>query len=131
MGDWKAPDGLRYTENDEWIRVEGDTGVIGMTDYAQDQLSDIVYVELPAEGDAFAQGEAFGVVESVKAAADMHMPAGGEVIEVNNALEDAPETINGDPYDGGWFVKVKLSDPAEVEKLMDAAAYRAHCDARG
>ncbi len=131
MGDWKIPQDLRYTETDEWVRVEGGVAVVGLTDYAQDQLSDIVYVELPSEGDSFAKGDTFGVVESVKAAADMHMPVSGAVTEANRALEDQPEIVNSEPYDAGWFVKVKLSDPAELGGLMDAAAYKAHCDARG
>jgi glycine cleavage system H protein len=130
MSDWKIPEDLRYSEEDEWIRLDGDAGVVGLTDYAQGQLSDIVYVELPEVGETFGQGEVFGVVESVKAAADMHMPASGEVIEINDALEDAPEVVNGDPYGAGWFVKIKLSDPAELDKLMDAAAYRKYCEER-
>jgi glycine cleavage system H protein len=130
MSDWKIPEDLRYSEEDEWIRLDGDAGVVGLTDYAQGQLSDIVYVELPEVGETFGQGEVFGVVESVKAAADMHMPASGEVIEINDALEDAPEVVNGDPYGAGWFVKIKLSDPTELDKLMDAAAYRKYCEER-
>ena len=130
MGDWKTPEDLRYSEEDEWIRLQGEAGVVGLTDYAQDQLSDIVYVELPEVGASFGQGEVLGVVESVKAAADMHMPVGGEVIEVNDALEDTPEIVNGDPYGAGWFVKIKLSDPTELDKLMDAAAYTKHCEER-
>jgi glycine cleavage system H protein len=130
MSDWKIPEDLRYSEEDEWIRLDGDAGVVGLTDYAQGQLSDIVYVELPEVGETFGQGEVFGVVESVKAAADMHMPVGGEVIEINSALEDAPEVVNGDPYGTGWFVKIKLNDPTELEKLMDAAAYRKYCEER-
>lgn len=130
MAEWKIPENLRYTESDEWIRVENGVGVVGVTDYAQDQLSDVVYVELPSEGETFAQGETFGVVESVKAAADMHMPVGGEVIERNGALEDEPELVNKDPYGAAWFIKIKLSNPSELDKLMDAAAYQAHCAAR-
>ncbi|MBN1285011.1 MAG: glycine cleavage system protein GcvH [Anaerolineae bacterium] len=126
----QIPEDLKYTEDDEWVRVEGDTATIGITDYAQDQLSDIVYVEHPDVGAAFDQGEIFGVVESVKAAGDMHMPVGGEVVEVNEALEDEPEVVNSDPYGAGWFIKIKIADPAELDKLLDAAAYKAHCDAR-
>lgn len=125
------PDGLLYTTDDEWIRVDGDEAVIGLTDYAQDALSDIVYVELPDEGETFETGEAFGVVESVKAAADMYMPVGGEVVEFNEALLDAPELLNTDPYVEGWMLKVRLDDPSELESLMDPAAYGKYCDERG
>lgn len=115
--------GLKYTENDEWIRVEGNVGTVGLTDYAQDALSDIVYVELPEVGDSFDEGDAFGTVESVKAASEMHMPVGGTVTETNSALEDAPETVNSDPYGAGWFVKIELADASELDGLMDADAY--------
>lgn len=124
-----APD-LKYTENDEWIRVEGSTGVIGLTDYAQDALNDIVYVELPEAGDSFAKGDAFGTVESVKAASEMHVPVGGTVTDVNSALEDSPETINSDPYGDGWFIKIELADPSELDGLMDAAAYAKYLETR-
>lgn len=125
------PDGLLYTTDDEWIRVDGDKAVIGLTDYAQDALSDIVYVELPDEGESFESGETFGVVESVKAAADMYMPIGGEVIESNEALLDTPEILNTDPYDAGWMLKIILTDTSELEGLMDPAAYSKYCDGRG
>ncbi|HET6443838.1 MAG TPA: glycine cleavage system protein GcvH [candidate division Zixibacteria bacterium] len=125
------PDGLLYTTDDEWIRVDGDEAVIGLTDYAQDALSDIVYVELPDEGESFESGETFGVVESVKAAADMYMPVGGEVIESNEALLDTPEILNTDPYDTGWMLKIRLTDLSELETLMDPAAYVKYCDGRG
>jgi glycine cleavage system H protein len=125
------PDGLLYTTDDEWIRVDGDRAVIGLTDYAQDALSDIVYVELPDEGESFESGETFGVVESVKAAADMYMPIGGEVIESNEALLDTPEILNTDPYDAGWMLKISLTDTSELETLMDPAAYSKYCDGRG
>jgi len=124
------PDGLLYTKEDEWLKVEGDEGTIGLTDYAQDALSDIVYVELPDAGDSVGAGETFGVVESVKAASDMYAPVSGEVAAVNEAILDAPETLNTDPYGEGWMVKIKLSDPAELEDLMDAAAYTAYCEER-
>jgi glycine cleavage system H protein len=123
-------DGLLYTQDDEWLRVKGDEAVIGLTDYAQDALSDIVYVELPDKGDSFESGEAFGVVESVKAAADMYMPVGGEVVESNEALLDTPETLNTDPYEKGWLLRMKIADSTELDSLMDAAAYRAYCDER-
>lgn len=124
------PAGLLYTKEDEWIKVEGDEGVVGLTDYAQDALSDIVYVELPDEGDEFSFGETFGVVESVKAAADLYMPAAGEVIAVNEDLPDAPEVLNTDPYGEGWMVRIKLSNPDELAELMDADAYTAYCEER-
>ncbi len=130
MADWKTPEDLKYTENDEWIRVEGDTAKIGLTDYAQDHLSDLVFVELPDVGEKLTKGEAFASVESVKAASDVYAPASGEVIAVNNKLDDAPETINSDPYGEGWFVEIKLSNKAELNDLLDAAAYAKHCAAR-
>ena len=125
------PADLRYTKNDEWIRVDGDTATIGITDHAQDSLSDIVYVEINlSEGDSGSQGEAFGAVESVKAASDMYLPAGGEVIEVNDILEDTPEVINSDPYGNAWMVKIKLSDAGELNSLMDADAYGEYLESR-
>jgi len=122
------PDYL-YTKEDEWILVTGEEATIGVTDYAQDSLSDIVYLELPGEGDTFEMGDTFGVIESVKAAADLMMPVGGEVLAANEDLMDEPETINGDPF-GSWLVKIKVSDAAELDQLMDAAAYKAYCDER-
>ncbi|MEX2446188.1 MAG: glycine cleavage system protein GcvH [Dehalococcoidia bacterium] len=119
------PEDLRYTDRDEWIRLVGDEAAIGITDYAQDMLGDVVYVELPAVGRQLAAGEAFGVVESVKAVSDLYAPIGGEVVARNDALEASPETINASPYGDGWMVRVRVSDPAEVEKLMTAEAYRA------
>jgi glycine cleavage system H protein len=124
------PEGLLYTKDDEWIRVDGEEALIGLTDYAQDALSDIVYVELPDAGEFFDTGEAFAVVESVKAAADMYMPVAGEVLEANEALLDEPEILNSDPYDGGWMLRIKIDDPSELETLMDPAAYSAYCDER-
>ena len=121
----------RYTETHDWIRVEGDEGTVGITDYAQNELSDIVYVELPETGDSFGKGEAYGSVESVKAASDCYLPAGGEVLAMNETLEDSPELVNSDPYGGGWFVRIKIADPAELDDLMDAEAYKAFCEAEG
>lgn len=120
---------LRYTKEDEWISVEGDEAAIGITDHAQDSLSDIVYLELPPEGDSFEMGDSFGVVESVKAAADLMMPVGGKVTAVNEDLMDEPEVLNDDPY-GSWLIKIKMSDPSELEQLMDAAAYETYCEER-
>ena len=130
MGDWKFEEGLKYTESDEWVRVEGDEAVIGITDYAQDQLSDLVFVELPEVGDTFSKGDSFGVVESVKAAGDVNTPAGGEVVAVNEALEDTPETINEDPYGKGWIIRLKLDDPSELDGMMEAEGYKAYCEMR-
>ncbi len=130
MSNLKTPSDLKYTKNDEWLRIEGDTGTIGISDYAQDQLNDIVYVEFPDVGATFKVGESFGVVESVKAASDIYVPVGGTVVEVNSALEDEPELINTDPYGAGWLIKIKLSDAAEANALMDAAAYTEYCNSR-
>ena len=124
------PEGLLYSKDDEWIRIDGDEATIGLTDYAQDALSDIVYIELPDVGDHFDAGETFGVVESVKAAADIYMPVGGEVTELNEELLDTPEILNADPYDGGWLLKFKMDDPSEHESLMSPSAYSDYCDER-
>ena len=122
----KIPNDLKYTENDEWVRVEGDTATTGITDYAQDQLSDIVFVEyLLDEGDQGNKGDTCATVESVKAAADVYLPVSGEIIAVNEDLSDSPELINSDPYGGAWMYKIKLSDPSEVNDLLDVAAYQA------
>jgi glycine cleavage system H protein len=116
---------LKYDEEHEWIRVEGDEGVVGISDYAQDQLSDVVYVELPEVGDSFEQGDILAVVESVKAASDVYMPVSGEVLEINDALEDSPELVNQDPYGEAWFVRITIADPSELDDLLDADAYEA------
>lgn len=127
----KFPTELRYTQNDEWIRAEGDSATVGLTDYAQDQLSDIVYVEFSAApGAKVTKGSSFGTVESVKAAADVYMPVDAEVVEVNKALQQKPETINGDPYGAAWLLKVKITDAAQLDSLMDAAAYEKFCKER-
>lgn len=121
-----VPDDLLYTEDDEWVRVKDGEATIGITDYAQDSLSDIVYLELPDVGDSFDQGATFGVVESVKAAADLLMPVSGEITAVNEALIDTPETLNSDPYATAWLVSAKINDESELVGLMDAAAYKAY-----
>jgi glycine cleavage system H protein len=119
------PGELKYTENDEWIAVEGNIGTIGITDYAQDQLSDIVYVEMVVEeGETVDSGDICASVESVKAAADVYMPVSGRILETNEALAEAPETVNNDPYGDAWMVKVTLSDPSELNKLLDSEAYK-------
>ena len=119
------PDDLQYTKSHEWVRIEGDTATIGITDHAQDELGDVVFVELPDEGATFDAGESFGTVESVKAVSDLYAPVGGEVVEVNSALEDAPEKINEDPYGDGWIIKLRTSgeaellSPEEYEKVVE------------
>jgi len=115
----------KYDQEHEWIRVEGDEGIVGISDYAQDQLSDVVYVELPEVGDSFERGDIFATVESVKAASDVYMPVGGEVLAINEDLEDAPELVNQDPFGQAWFVRIAIADPSELDGLMDAAAYEA------
>jgi glycine cleavage system H protein len=117
---------MKFTENDEWIKVEGGIGVMGITDYAQDQLSDIVFIEiLVSPEDQVTKGDSCATVESVKAAADVYLPVSGKIVEVNTELPDSPETINSDPYGKAWMVKIELSDPAELEALLDAEAYKA------
>lgn len=118
-----VPEKLRYTKDHEWIRVEGDVGVVGITDHAQAELGDIVFVELPKVGAQLDQAATFGSVESVKAVSDIYSPVSGEVVEVNNALADAPEKVNEEPYGAGWIMKLKLRDAQEIEKLMTAAEY--------
>ena len=124
------PADLKYTEHDEWVRVEGQTATAGITDYAQDQLSDVVYVELPAVGQALKRDERFGTVELVKAASDLSLPASGSITAVNDSLASSPETVNKDPYGAGWMVKFTLTNPAELSQLMDAAAYQKYCEGR-
>jgi len=115
---------LRYSESHEWVSVDGDVAVIGVSDFAQKEMGDITYVDLPDVGDEFAKEDEFGALESVKASSELFCPVSGEVVEVNSALEDAPESINQDPY-GSWIIKVKMSDPSEVDSLLDADAYAA------
>lgn len=121
----------RYTKTHDWIRVEGGEGVTGITDYAQNELSDIVYVELPEPGDGFAMGETYATVESVKAAADCYLPVSGEILAVNETLADSPELVNSDPFGAGWFVRIKIADSAELDDLMDAETYEAFCAEEG
>ena len=117
------PDDMRYAEDHEWVKTEGDGVRVGISDYAQDQLGDIVFVELPEVGASLAKGEEFGTVESVKAVSELFMPIGGEVLAVNTALEDAPENVNNSPYDQGWMIEIKPSDPGEMDTLMTKDAY--------
>ena len=123
----KIIEGLYYSESHEYVRVEGEFGYVGITDYAQSQLGNVVYVDMPAEEDEVTAGEEFGAVESVKAASDLFSPVSGEVVEVNSALEDEPELINQDAF-ANWIMKVRLSDPSELEKLLDAEAYAKTCE---
>ena len=120
----EVPDELRYTKEHEWIRIEGDNVVIGVTDYAQDALTDVVWVELPEIGSVVGSMESFASVESVKSVSEIYAPVSGEVLEVNDSLEDSPEQINEDPYGNGWICKMAISDPAELVDLLDGATYR-------
>jgi glycine cleavage system H protein len=119
------PDTVRYTSEHEWIRVEGEEAYVGITDYAQSELGEIVFVDIPTLGEVVAQGEVFGSVEAVKTVSDLNMPATGEVLELNEELEAHPELVNEDPYGKGWMVRIRLTDPSELDKLMNAAAYEA------
>jgi glycine cleavage system H protein len=120
------PSDFRYTKEHEWIKVTGDTGTVGITDYAQHELGDVVFVELPKVGAKFNASQSFGTVESVKAVSEIYSPVSGEVVETNTALADAPETINKDPHGAAWMIKIRLSNPKELANLMDAAAYQAY-----
>lgn len=123
------PQNLRYMESHEWARQEEDVVTVGITDYAQAEIQDIVYVELPEVGTHVTQKTEFGVIESVKAAFDLYAPVSGEVIAVNDSLVDAPEHVNTSPYDAGWLIKISMTDPGELAVLLDAEAYRAHTEA--
>ncbi|MYH82850.1 glycine cleavage system protein GcvH [Candidatus Poribacteria bacterium] len=120
---------LKYNESHEWARQEGDIVTIGISDYAQSEIQDIVYVELPEVGTELTQKTEFGVIESVKAAFDLYAPVSGEVIEVNESLLDAPEQVNESPYDDGWFLKIRITNPDELNELLDADSYQAHIEA--
>jgi glycine cleavage system H protein len=118
------PEDLKYTRDHEWARIKGNRVTVGITDFAQDQLGDVVYVELPDVGDVVKKGEGFGVVESTKAVSDLFAPVSGKVVEVNDPLADAPETVNDDPYEEGWMIVVEAADPKDLADLLDAAAYK-------
>jgi glycine cleavage system H protein len=122
----EVPDDLKYTEDHEWLRIENGNGRVGLTDYAQDQLSDIVYLEFPEVGREVTKGETIGVVESVKSVSDMFSPVAGKIVEVNTPLSDTPEKISSDPYGEGWYCVIEMSDPSEADALMDAATYKKH-----
>ncbi|MFZ3200305.1 MAG: glycine cleavage system protein GcvH [Candidatus Acidiferrales bacterium] len=124
------PTGYRYTKEHEWLNVEGSQATLGITDYAQQELGDVVFVELPKVGAQFKAGQSFGSVESVKAVSDIFSPVSGEITEINSALADAPEKINQDPHGAAWLVKIRLADPKEAAGLMDAAAYQAYIAAQ-
>ena len=130
MADYEFPSECLYTQEDEWIRIEDDRVVIGVTDYAQQQLGDVVFLELPAVGEELRQGEAFGVIESVKAVSDLFAPITGAVLETNAALAETPELVNESCYDTGWLVAVESSDPSEYDALMDARAYKKYVEQR-
>lgn len=119
------PSDLKYAKEHEWVRVDGDVATIGISDFAQDQLGEVVYVDLPGEGDEVTSGETFGEIESVKSVSELFSPVSGEVVKVNESLDDAPETVNEDPYGGGWMIQVRLSDPSQLDGLLDADAYEA------
>ena len=118
------PDDLKYTKDHEWVRVNGDIALVGITDFAQSELGDIVFVEIETEGEELEAEEVFGSVEAVKTVSDLFMPVSGEIVEVNSDLEANPEVVNEDPYGKGWMIKVRMSDPSEVEKLLDSDAYQ-------
>ena len=120
----KIPENLKYTNDHEWVKIDGDTATVGITDFAQGELGDIVYLDIDTEGEAVEKGEVFGTVEAVKTVSDLFMPLSGEVSEVNGELEDAPELVNESPYEKGWIIKIKLSDPAEADELLSADQYK-------
>lgn len=122
------PENLKYSQDHEWVRVEGNVAVVGITDYAQSELGDIVFVDIQTEGEELQQGELFGNIEAVKTVADALMPVSGKVLEVNSELESAPESVNSDPYGKGWMIKVEMSNPDELGELLDAAAYEKICE---
>lgn len=120
----KVPDNLRFTENHEWLRLENGYGYVGVTDFAQSELGDVVFLEVETVGESLKKEEAFGTIEAVKTVSDIFMPVSGEVLEFNEVLSDQPELINKDPYGEGWIIKIKISDPSEVDELLDAEKYR-------
>lgn len=119
------PSNLRYTKDHEWIRVEGEEAYVGITDYAQSELGEIVFVDINTQGETVGQDEVFGSIEAVKTVSDLNMPVAGEVLEVNEAINDQPELVNNDPYGEGWMIKIRISNPAELDTLLDAAGYQA------
>ena len=124
----QIPAELRYTKSHEWASLDGDIATIGITDFAQDALGDVVYFDAPEVGDELSKGESFGEVESVKAVSDIYAPFDGEIVEVNDKLDDTPELVNQDPYGDGWMIRIRLSNPDDVQGLLNADAYRANCE---
>ena len=118
-----VPENLKYTAEHEWVRVEGDEIVIGVTDFAQGELGDVVFIEIETQGESLLKGDTFGTIEAVKTVSDLYMPVDGEVVEVNAALEDTPELVNSEPFDGGWMIRVKMSDPSQLDDLIPADEY--------
>ena len=118
------PEKLKYTKDHEWVSIDGDIATVGVTEFAQGELGDIVFVEIETEGESLDKDEVFGTIEAVKTVSDLFMPMSGEITEVNGGLEDAPESVNESPYENGWMIKIKLSDPSEADGLMDAASYK-------
>jgi len=123
ISELNLPEDITYSEDHEWVKVTGNIVTIGINDYAQDQLGEVVFVELPEVGESFGKGDEFGTVESVKAVSEIYLPLSGEIVEINEALEDAPELVNNSPYEEGWIIKVKADDLSELDNLMDKAAY--------
>jgi glycine cleavage system H protein len=120
-----VPENLFYTKDHEWLKVEGESGIVGVTDFAQGELGDVVFVEIETIGETLKKEEVFGTIEAVKTVSDMFMPVGGEILEVNPALEESPDVVNKDPYGKGWMIRIKISDPAEVKSLLSAESYKA------
>ncbi len=127
----QPPADRRYTKDHEWVKIEGDVATVGITEFAQSELGDVTYVEVPEVGRRLSKGEAFGVVESVKAVSDIYAPVSGEIVEVNAALDGAPETVNASPYDRAWMIKIRVQDPGEAESLLGAEEYEQHVGASG
>lgn len=125
------PENLRYSKDHEWVSVDGDTASIGITDYAQSSLGDVVYIDMPRVGDKFAAHEAFGSVESVKAVSEVFIPIGGEITEVNEALNDTPEKVNSDPYGEAWFIKIKMDNAGEADAMLSSAEYEEYLESQG
>ena len=127
----ETPNDRRYTREHEWVKLDGDIATVGITDFAQSELGDVTYIEMPQVGRQVSQGESFGVVESVKAVSDVYAPVSGEIVEVNGALEAQPETVNTSPYEDAWLIKLRVQNPGQLEQLLDAAAYQQHVQATG
>ena len=127
----ETPNDRRYTTEHEWVKLDGDVATVGITDFAQSELGDVTYVEMPQVGRQIGQGESFGVVESVKAVSDVYAPVSGEIVEVNGALEAQPEQVNSSPYEDAWLIKLRVQNPSEIDALLDAAAYQQHVQTAG